>query len=49
MEDFGNDVSNTHVYKADTISIYPQYDTYINASEQNNNYGKSEVLVADME
>jgi hypothetical protein len=47
MDNFDNNVSNIGLYKIADISIPAQYDTYIDAIQQDNNYGGSNQLRAD--
>jgi hypothetical protein len=47
MDDFDNNVSNIRLYKSEHITVPAQYDTYINETNQDNNYGIADTLSAD--
>ncbi len=47
MENFDNDISEVKLYKKASISLDPQYDTFINSQAKDNNYWKSDYLMAD--
>ena len=47
MDNFDNNVSSIKLYKSDAITVPAEYDTYIDATQQNNNYGNANLLLAD--
>jgi len=47
MDDLENTTSNIKLYRTQSLTVNPQDDTYINANDQDKNYGKSDVLMAD--
>jgi hypothetical protein len=47
MDDFDNNVSNIRLYKSENITVPAQYDTYIDETQQDNNYGIADLLRAD--
>ncbi|MEI6672492.1 MAG: hypothetical protein WCL02_03950 [bacterium] len=47
MDDFDNITTNIKLYKNYSIPALVKYDTYLNANDQEKNYGKSDLLLAD--